>query len=390
MKGSVERVSFEVTGKCNLHCFYCCRGYLNSPEKISKELSTDEIVKTIRDARNKKCRSFLFTGGEAFIKNDFDKILKECGGCFVEVYSNGTLLFKKHNLNLIKKYVSRLTVTIDGLNSHNYYRKGSDYKKILKNIKLVQETSPDTKIKINTLVNKKSVNDLPKLYGVLKRLEVDEWHIDFPQLRGRLAEYKGKFSADYGKIGISLKKVLRQYYKDNEPFYLKIYKIFSSKLNKNNIFEPDLKENPCSYKTDYSMFINAEGKYILCPSIPYQDITVANIKTDSFITALQKKKSLKFQKISFKDLKDCLNCRYMFLCLGGCRGEAKVLSDSFTKPDLNSCSLMRTSEKIIYPSLPKEIANIYLDKIDKNKTFPQLLKNLDDLKNNLQKKYTHS
>ena len=131
----IERVSFEVTGKCNLNCFYCCRGYLNSTEKISKEISTELIISTIQQAREQGCESFLFTGGEAFVKEDLDKILSECEGCFVEIYSNGTLIAEPKNIELIKKYVSRLTVTIDGTNSHNFYRTGSDFLKIINNIK---------------------------------------------------------------------------------------------------------------------------------------------------------------------------------------------------------------------------------------------------------------
>jgi len=387
----IERVSFEVTGKCNLNCFYCCRGYLNSPEKISSELSTKDIISVIKQAREEGCESFLFTGGEAFVKEDFDCVLKECEGCFVEVYSNGTLIALPKNVDLIKKYVSRLTVSIDGTNSHNLYRKGSDYSNILNNIKIVKVSNCNVVIKINTLVNGKSVKELTDLYSLLKECEVDEWHIDFPQLRGRLAEFEGNFAADYVDIGNELKKVLKKYYTDKKPFYLKIYKIFSSKIDSSNLFEPDLNENPCAYKSDYSMFINAEGKYLLCPSIPPQDLAIASVYKNSFKEAVIKKNSLNFQKIQFSDLTACLNCRYFNLCLGGCRGEAKVLSDSFFAPDLNSCSLMRVAEEIIYPSLPEKIANIYLGRIEKIKDFPKSrLKNLDELKSVLQKKYTYS
>lgn len=206
-ESKIKRVSFEVTGKCNLNCFYCCRGYLNSPEKISNEMSTQEIINVIRQTRKKGCESFLFTGGEAFVKEGFDKILNECRGCFVEIYSNGTLIVLPRNLDLINKYVSRLTVTIDGTNSHDFYRKGSNYLDIIENIKTLREKVDNVKIKINTLVHDKSVDELPELYNLLKKLRVDEWHLDFPQLRGRLAEFDGKFSADYIKIGEQLKKV---------------------------------------------------------------------------------------------------------------------------------------------------------------------------------------
>ncbi len=387
----IERVSFEVTGKCNLRCIYCCRGYLNLPEKISNELSTEDIIKTIREAKKEGCKSFLFTGGEAFVKKDFDSILKECEGYFVEIYSNGTLITVPENLELIGKYVSRLTVTLDGTKSHNEYRIGSDYLDILNNIKELKAKHNNVTIKINTLVHDKSVNELLDLYELLKNLKVDEWHIDFPQLRGRLVEFETKFSADYIEIGSQIKEVLKRFYEDECPFYLKIYKVFSSKMTKENMFKPNLEENPCAYKTDYSMFINAEGKYIVCPSIPCQDITIAMIKNDSFLKAVENKNKLDFQKMSFNDLKECKSCKYFNLCLGGCRGEAKILSNSFFKPDLNSCALMDVAEKVIYPSLPENISKIYLEQIDVSKSGPKIiLKNLDMMKSDIQKKYVGS
>ncbi|MBM3246965.1 radical SAM protein [Candidatus Pacearchaeota archaeon] len=387
----IQRVSFEVTGKCNLKCFYCCRGYLNSPQKISRELKSEKIIQVIKEARAEGCNSFLFTGGEAFVKEDLDTILKECNGCFVEIYSNGTLITNKNNLSLIKDYVSRLTVTLDGTASHNFYRVGSDYRKIINNLIVLRKKAPEVKIKINTLINGKSVRELPKLYNLLKRIGIDEWHIDFPQLRGRLAEKKEKFSADYNLIALKLKQVLKKYFLDKKPFFLKIYKVFNSKINSKNVFTPSLTENPCAYKTDYSLFINAEGKYILCPSIPCQDITLASVDNADFNSVVKIKNSLNFKKLSFSDLKECLKCRYFPLCLGGCRGEAKIISNSFIKPDINACSLMNIAEKIIYPSLPRNVANLYFSKMNKNLPGPKkILKNLDEVKGVLQRKYISS
>jgi len=390
MTKKLKRISFEVTGQCNLKCSYCCRSYLNNSKKISTEISTPEILKIINDARGLGCNSFLFTGGEAFLKKDFDKILNSCSGCFVEIFSNGTLITEPKNKILIKKYLSRLTITLDGLNSHNYYRIGSDYNQILRNIKEIKKYAPEVKIKINTLLNNKSIRDLLELYELLKNAAVDEWHIDFPQLRGRLAELEDNFSADYDQIAEVLKNLLKLFYEDNQPFYLKIYKIFSSKITKNNFIIADLEENPCAYKIDRSMFINAEGDYILCPSIPSQDISFANTNQNTLFEAISLAKNSDFKKIRFKDLKECLKCRYFDLCQGGCRGEAKILSNSFTSPDLNACSLMIISEKIIYPSLPDEIRQIYLDKINKKGEFPRKISKLDELKDRHQLKYSKS
>lgn len=389
-KNKIKRISFEVTGRCNLNCSYCCRGYLNNSRKIANEITTSEILEVISDARKSGVSSFLFTGGEAFVKEDLNVILEACLGCFVEIYSNGTLIANEKNKKLIEKYVSRLTVTLDGLESHNLYRIGSDYRKILKNIGEVKRFAPNVKIKINTLVHKRSVEELLEIYDLLKSLKVDEWHIDFPQLRGRLAGLDGEFCADYSRIGEIVGQLLSRFYKDGQPFYLKIYKIFSSKINESNFLDFSLDENPCAYKTDFSMFVNAEKKYILCPSIPSQDITITTISQSGLNEAIEFKSKLLFQNIKFSNLKECIDCRYFRLCAGGCRGEAKVISDSFFVPDLNSCALMAVAENQIYPELPEIFRKIYLNRIDFSKKFPKSISSLNVLKGENQEKYRDS
>lgn len=203
----LKRVSFEVTGECNLSCTYCCRGHLNNPTKIANEISTKEVLRIITEAKQIGCKSFLFTGGEAFIKKDFGKILEACEDSFIEIYSNGTKIAKKNNLKLINKYVNRLTVTLDGLKAHNKFRIGSDAYQIIKNIQIVKKNTK-TNIKINTLVNDYSIKELKKLYKILIKIGVDEWHLDFPQFKGRLTSFEGKFAADYPKIAKVIKDIL--------------------------------------------------------------------------------------------------------------------------------------------------------------------------------------
>jgi len=74
----------------------------------------------------------------------------------------------------------------------------------------------------------------------------------------------------------------------------------------------------------------------------------------------------------------------------GCRGEAKILSGSFLSPDFNSCSLMKISEEIIYPSLPPKVREIYFKKIDLKGEVPKNFESLDDLKSDKQQKYALS
>jgi sulfatase maturation enzyme AslB (radical SAM superfamily) len=70
------KISFSVTYLCNLKCKNCniwCK-YQESPEKIAEELEPNEYIK-IFSKLPKSLSIIEFTGGEPFLKKDFDEII---------------------------------------------------------------------------------------------------------------------------------------------------------------------------------------------------------------------------------------------------------------------------------------------------------------------------
>ena len=88
---------WELTCRCNLACVMCYTDPFNSPERIRKELSYEEIVRIMDELHEAGCMELCFTGGEPLARSDFLDIYTYAKGkgFLISVFTNGTLVTKK-------------------------------------------------------------------------------------------------------------------------------------------------------------------------------------------------------------------------------------------------------------------------------------------------------
>lgn len=135
-------VSFCITKKCQLNCSYC-----NIPSKSQEDLSLENILKKIDELKNLGCLRLSLTGGEPFLRNDIEKILKYAykKGFFLTVNTNGILLRKYKKL---WKYIDMVFLSVDG-----YTERQKKFRGGLKNIELFSIAKELRKSKISVIVN---------------------------------------------------------------------------------------------------------------------------------------------------------------------------------------------------------------------------------------------
>ncbi len=171
----LKSISIEITNGCNLSCRHC---YMNSmiinEEVISCEEWCDFFKKVKKDFGTDV--GLGISGGEPLIRKDIFKILKYAKelGFNVGLATNG-LLIDKENIKELKKYVSAISISLDGFQkSHNYLRGSEVYQKTLDSIKLVKEAKISLLVK--TTVYKKNLPSIESFYSFVKSLGVYEWH----------------------------------------------------------------------------------------------------------------------------------------------------------------------------------------------------------------------
>jgi len=373
----VRGIHLEITGKCNLNCAYCYNSKFNSSDMIANEMTTEDILRLIKEASEMGCQRFTFSGGEAFLRKDIFEIIEYCKDKRLEFLTNGKVLNNRF-IEKLSKYpqVKEIKITLDGFKEHNKIRIGSDYKQIEKSIKLLKKKK--FSVVINTEVTNNNLHELIRLYKKLKLLKIDRWRVDLPFILGRYEKtYKTYRLPNFKKLIKIFKTILIDYLKNKPSFEIELFNVYKSEIKPVNFISFSKEAHPCEYRAgSHPLWPNGEMKF--CPSL---NLVMSNfIKARNLKSAIKQKYKHPFYKIKISDIKECMNCRYLKLCGGGCRADAYYYFKCFTKPDPKSCNIMPLFEKEILPVLPSELRIFFLKLIDKNKTSPQEYELADLLK----------
>jgi MoaA/NifB/PqqE/SkfB family radical SAM enzyme len=109
---------YHITPYCNLKCSYC-DGLLEKTECGESQLDTAGVKKVLSIIRDRFDYIFL-TGGEPFIRDDIDEILKYANALNFEkvAINTNSLLLPEHEEEL--KYIDDLSISLDSLNETRY------------------------------------------------------------------------------------------------------------------------------------------------------------------------------------------------------------------------------------------------------------------------------
>lgn len=117
-------LDIELTERCDNNCIHC---YINLPnDSLStriKELSTGQIKSILREAASLGCLSLRFTGGEPFLREDFEElyIFARKIGFKILIFSNATLITSRL-AGLFSRIppLAKIEVTVYGMKKSSY------------------------------------------------------------------------------------------------------------------------------------------------------------------------------------------------------------------------------------------------------------------------------
>lgn len=173
---------FELTDACNLSCLHC--GSSACPQNKTY-LPVCDIVRVLRSVASRYNPAEIMvclTGGEPMLHRDFFKIsayAKELGfSCGMT--TNATLITEEIAQQLIPNGIKSVTISLDGLeDNHDWFRNSSgSFKKTICGIRnLMRATKGTISTQITTVVHKKNIHELDKIYELVVSLGVDSWRV---------------------------------------------------------------------------------------------------------------------------------------------------------------------------------------------------------------------
>ena len=176
-----KRAVFFITDKCNLRCKHCFYIPNIAPKP---EMSFEQIEKLAHSAKN-NLKQITFTGGEPFLRDDFQDIVltfAENGCEIINISTNGTFLEKIESFlkNILAKTRVKLIfiLSVDGPESIHDGIRGvpGSFEKTLKTIALLsgyKQKYPDRFINIfvSTSINRLNMAYLPEIINRVKSLK---------------------------------------------------------------------------------------------------------------------------------------------------------------------------------------------------------------------------
>lgn len=151
----IEKVHFQITKQCNLRCPFCGQwgqhGFFAAAN--GSGMSLDEWIDVARQLEKLPEKPVIILwGGEPLFSPFFDELAEKLSdmGFTLEIITNGTMIDR--HTEAIRKYISKVYVSIDGLESlHDSIRGEGVFEKVTQNLKLLDKE----KVRIMTVATEK-------------------------------------------------------------------------------------------------------------------------------------------------------------------------------------------------------------------------------------------
>lgn len=181
--------TFELTPCCNMACKMCyVRMTKQQQEAVAPLRTAGEWLELADEAKKQGLVYLLLTGGEPFLRPDFQEIMTGLGrmGLLISINSNGTMIDENVIAWLKQTPPCRVNVTLYGASDATYQRlcgNPNGYSQAVRGIRLLKEAG--IPVKINCSVTPYNVDDLEGIFAFAKEegLMVQATSYMFPPMR---------------------------------------------------------------------------------------------------------------------------------------------------------------------------------------------------------------
>lgn len=324
----------HVTNKCNLHCLGCYSD--NSARNKEKDLSSNDIVRILDELKNGGVGNLVISGGEPLFRKDIVDLVKyakeNCGIKTITLITNGTIGGKEVYAGLAP-YLDTIAVSLDTYSSEcpAFLRDEGIFDKIVSHIKQMQKSG--LKVSILPTLHHKNAERMLDYIGLSEQLGTE---ISFSIFTTR----QEKMYEEYTLSAMDLKYIsehFANYNIDDVPI--------------NNTLEG---KKHCGTGCNI-ISVGADGSVYPCHMLMEEQFKMGNLIDTGLEEILQDNKHQKrCWESDVKDIMGCRECEYKFLCGGGCRARAYLVTGHMQLPDPFCC---------MYKEFYKETFNAMIEKI---------------------------
>lgn len=323
----------HVTDRCNLNCIGCY-SYQQDKRNKQKDLTGDQIKYIFKVLLECGVTDIVISGGEPFLREDLSDLLKYAKETLkiksLSVISNGTVSKEKYDKCL--PFIDNLSISIDGYSKDTrFIRDPGIMPKVFDTIYYLKDK---VSLALIATLHKKNCSFMKNYQQLARELDVQFSYSVF--------------------VGDGSNPRLKDYILDDSDYE----KIDEVVLEDNNIKNFDIRrctllaKNSC--KAGKSLIsIGADGSIYPCHMLHTEELLIGNILTDDIRQVLNSDKNV-YKDITVDDFKDCQECKYKYICGGGCRA-----SSYYLYRDVNFPKVDCKQSKLVYENVINSMKNYF-------------------------------
>lgn len=307
------RIFYDITYKCNLRCKHC---FTESGIQRNLELSLNEKLNLIKQAKELGVPKISIAGGEPFCSEDIYFFIEECNrnNINISITTNGTIFNKEMITQLNKLKISNLTISFDGGDekSFDFIRGKGTFYKVMNNLELLKKCYKG-KYSLKTTLMKNNIEQIEDIIKIGINYKCDIVKFNAVREDGRAITNKKNILLSQDEYIDTIKSIekLRTKYSDS----IKIKTPLNIYCNEDYEYIEELGFGCFAGKE--SICVDPLGNIRPCSHYP-DEFICGNIKESNLIDIWNNSHILKnFRK--FKGNEVCNNCDSYDRCRGGCR-----------------------------------------------------------------------
>lgn len=322
-KSKPEEIVIEVTDNCNLDCSFCFNNICINSKKNKNELSTERIKKVIDNIACSAIRRIRFSGGEPLIREDIFVLMEHAKskGLRIWLNTNATLL-DKEKVRILSRFVENVLVSLNAFDSISEYKVTNKYlfNKKLRGIKLLKDSNIKV-IRCGTVATGYNIQNLEKIYDLIKRLMLDYWELYRP-----MPTETDLLPIDNNDIAVLIEKLLKINKEARKPY--KIYNALPFCC-----YDPEkvIKvANGAKYDDGHARFVvDKDG---MAKPMYYLLENMGDMSVDSVMEIWNKKFMKDMRTLQYVPAV-CKDCFYVNACKGGSRFVSRVVGGDYLALD---------------------------------------------------------
>ena len=310
----------HVTDHCNLHCLGCY-SYI-SHRNAEDDLSLVQIQIILKKLVEAGVGSLIISGGEPLFRKDLREICqyaKSEGIDTLQVISNGTM--PKECYDQIIPFIDKLTISVDGYDTNvTYIRDEGIMPSVIDTIIYCKDKVETTFV---ATLHKKNLFDQQKYYELAERLDVD---------------------FNFSLLTVESQDELFKDYIITEKDFAKNIELANKISNRSEIHSTPSCNLECRKACGAGkkmISVSANGDVYPCHMLHRDELYMGNILEDSLESILFSSGNL-LKDFTVDNKKKCKECKYKYLCGGGCNARAYLETGDFKNTD-STCIISKAS-----------------------------------------------